>query len=78
MPVDRAHVAVAHAAITSSHRSPGVVVPAVPYVPQPRLVPQGQDAVEEDGGVVQPAPPENLLCFLKFKMFQRVVLQVFP
>ena len=33
--------------------------PAVSDVPQPGLGPQAAEAEEEDGGVVQPAPPTN-------------------
>lgn len=40
----------------------GVVVPAVPNVPEPRLTPEAVEPVEEDEGVEQ--PPDHSMCLV--------------
>ena len=40
----------------------GVVVPAVPNVPEPRLAPEAVEPVEEDEGVEQ--PPDHSMCLV--------------
>ena len=36
----------------------GAFLPAVSDVPQPRLVPEGEGAIDEHTGVVKPSPAE--------------------